>query len=406
MSNNVQTLSGGEFANGAATDNSQTDQFAVYGADNVIEENGGNLTVVGEADPGFKPKGNYDTATTIYLGSANGNSSPANQTTDTITLDGSGNSVLSGPYSSNPDLGHLYKSTISITLTGKGPQGSTNAVDSTYNNIVELVNDLGNTSVTLTGANNEIRLNGDATNTVVAGSGSDIVAIGGNDDNLFGYKTKITLAGNSNIVNVDDVNATVSGGDSDNSIELGDGTNNVSVTGTGNYIEVRGGNNTINAGSGSATVQITGIDGTNGVAFVPDPDDAPVPSSPNDTVTIAGSGDLVQATYENVTVNGTGVTGGATIDLGNGNNAVNLGGNASTVSLGNGSNTVTLTGADNLVQVTSTKGTPGTDTVSVGSKDGNTVNLSFAGGSVTGSGGAKTTTTVTQDPTATTNVTV
>ncbi|MBV9785307.1 MAG: calcium-binding protein [Acidisphaera sp.] len=407
MSNNVQTLSGNQFAYGSAFDNTGTDQFAVYGPDNTIEEDGGNLTVVGEADPGFKPgHGNYDTGTTIFLNGSSNDDGAATKTTDTITLDGSGNSIVN-------NSGYLYKSTISITLTGKGPQNTPNPQAGNYpflanlNNLVALDNVLGTTSVTLTGMNNAVFLNGDATNTVVTGSGNATVYIGNSDDDTFGHKSKITLGGSSNYVAGGDENYTITGGVNLNSISLGDGTNSVSVTGSFNDITVGGGNNVINAGS-RGLVNIVGVDGTDGPTYSnPDgPDDGPVPVSPNDTITMAGSNDTVFATYENVTINGSGATGMATVDLGNGNNAVNLGGNANTISLGDGSNTVTLTGADNLVQVTSTAGTPGTDTVSVGSKDGNTVNLSFAGGSVTGNGNGKTTTTVMQNTAATANVTV
>ncbi|MBV9786316.1 MAG: hypothetical protein JO264_21150, partial [Acidisphaera sp.] len=347
MSNNVQTLTGGEFATGSATDNSQTDQFAVYGPDNTIEEDGGNLTVVGEADPGFKPKGNYDTQTTIHLGG----SSNAVKTTINVTLDGSGNS----------SSGATYKSTIDFTVTGKGPSGDANVTfgddAGTGNNFVDLENQLGTTTVKLVGTDNNIILNGDATNTAVAGNGNEHVEIGDFNDDTFGFTSRVTATGSDNVIDGGDENFTVNAGANINFIRLGDGTNSVTVTGAGNAITVGGGNNVINAGS-DAIVAIDGIDGSDSAAFpgYDDSSDRVVPSNPNDTVTIAGTMDTVQATYENVTVNGTGVTGGATIDLGNGNNAVNLGGNGSTVSLGNGSNTVTLTGADNLVQVTSTKG--------------------------------------------------
>ena len=76
--------------------------------------------------------------------------------------------------------------------------------------------------------------------------------------------------------------------------------------GAGNTVSVWGGDNMIDAGGGGSHVTILGLDGT-GIPTPTDPDgpdDAPVPLSPTDYVTISGAGDSVSATYENVNISG------------------------------------------------------------------------------------------------------
>jgi hypothetical protein len=179
-------------------------------------------------------------------------------------------------------------------------------------------------------------------------------------------------------------------------------------------------------------VKILGVDGLSSPTFTPDPDgsDNPVPPSPTDDVTIAGAGDLITATYENVDVMGSGVTktatvtlgdgnnivilrgtGGNTVTLGNGANSINASGSNSTYTVGDGANGITLSGTSltptpngNTITVNDTSGV-GKDIVQLALGQNNTVNLGDAGGSVTGSatGG---TTTVTQTSTSTSAVTV
>jgi len=227
-------------------------------------------------------------------------------------------------------------------------------------------------------------------------------------DESLGGQSEISLDRDDNSVLGGDANFHISSSGSANKIEVGDGNNTIDVGGTLNTVIVGGGANVIDVGGSNATILILGVDGSDGATYS-DPDalgGGAVSSSSKDTVTIAGSGSVVDATYENVTVKGSRVTASSVLELGNGNDSVTLGGNSNGAVVGDGRNIINFSGANNMLQVTSTAGTPGTDTVDLGSNDGNTVNLSFAGGSVTGSGNGNSITTVTQDPIATTNLTV
>ena len=368
--NFIWTLTGGEFQAGNAIDNTQTDQFQVYGSGNIIETIGGNLIVNGGS---LAPFG-QDTATTIFQGTSFG-------VTDQITLDGGGN-TLDG-------LGSLFGSTVTYTVKGGGGANS-----------VSLNNFGGTTTLSLGGPGNTVILNGDAANKITSTGGGASVSVGSSDDNLFGNSTSIYLGGTGNKVSGGDEDFLVKGGQG--RVVLGDGTNSVILGGGGNNVTVGGGNNTINAGGSTATVNIVGVDGTNGPVYAPDIFDGPVPPSPTDYVTIAGTKDKVTATYENVIIFGTAVTSAATISLGDGNNAIILGGTGgNTVTVGNGANSinatgssssyklgdgpngVTLSGNSNLVSVTDPAGV-GLDKVQLGAGQNNKVSLDHAAGSVAG----------------------
>jgi len=368
--NYIWTLTGGEFQAGNALNNTQTDQFQVYGAGNMILSLGGNLIVNGG---NLAPYGG-DTTTSIML-------DPTSGVTDTMTLGGWDNSLVG--------LGPLFDSTIKFIV--KGVRGG---------NTVNLDNSGGHTGINILGPGNSVTLNGDATNRISSPGGTASITVGSPDDNLFGYSTTIVLGGTGNIVKGGDENFTVSGGQG--TVVLGDGSNNVSMTGTGNSVTVGGSNNTIEAGGSGATVAIRGVDSLDSPNYMPDADDGPVPPSPSDYVIIAGSGDKVSATYENVNVWGIAVTAAATITLGNGNNLIALGGtgdntvtvgnganlinatgNSSSYNLGDGPNGIVLSGNSNIVSVTDPAGI-GLDNVQLGGGSGDTVHLDHAGGSVTG----------------------
>ncbi|MBS0559238.1 MAG: hypothetical protein JSR21_04210 [Proteobacteria bacterium] len=379
----IWTLLGGQTQAGNALNNTQTDQFTVYGADNSIISIGGNLIVNG----GYLAPYGQDTGTSITLqtNGVPGLTPPAlTSVTDTITLDGGGNSLVSN----DP----LTTSTVSMTVYG-----------SAGGNMVDLTNNGGTTTLNLGGAGNSVTLNGNASNSVTSTGGGAAVNIGYADDDLFGYSASVGLGGTGNTVTGGDENFTVSGGQG--TVTVGDGTNNIAMTGTGNSVTVGGGNNTINAGGDGATVNILGVDSENSPSFnggSDGPDDGPVPPSPTDNVTIAGANDVVNATYENVNIYGTAVTAAATITLGDGNNQIWLGGTGDNdVTVGNGANTinatgdnsiynlgsgpngVTLSGNYNDVNVTDPNGT-GQDTVQLGAGAYNSVSFDHAGGSVTG----------------------
>lgn len=405
-------LTGDELENGNAINNTGTDSFDVYGASNTIFEHGGNLSVTGGTQA---PEG-YDTNTTIVLDDTSGKSQ-ANEKI-TVTLQGSDNALIgndsfvaadavAGPAFDDPSFGYAYlnDATVKYTVSGNGSAAG--------DNTVALFNSKGSTTINVAGTGNSITLNGSATNVVKAGSGSDVVTISDNFSANDGYPaanytSKVTLAGSSNQVYGGDSMFTVSGGVNGNTVELGDGNDSVSLSGTKNSIEVGGGVDTITAGSGNDTVQILGLYSADYTTYPGPQSDSPATTIPTDQVTIAGTMDLVTATYENVVVSGSGATGKASISLGNGNDQVTLGGNGNAVNLGDGSlsgdNNVSLTGNNNTVIVNDGSGDTGLTNVSIGTGSGDDVSFGYSGGSVTGTGAG--TTTVTQNTSSGANVTV
>jgi hypothetical protein len=437
-------LNGFGYAAGSATDNSATDVFFVNGGYNQILELGGNLSVSGTTVGSVKDtataisvsgKGVSDVIT------LNGGNNVLDNSSLTYL-----NGTYPGPYNwvlGGPDLS-LTNSTVSYTVAGtvgsnivyldnvSGTNtiklaGNTNTVDlydakantvtftgtsgnnfvflqpgasniAAKTNVVTATASIGGNTVyayattsnkvTLGGGGNNVTLNGNTTNTVSTGTSTALspntVNIGFSDDDNFGFKSTVTLAGSFNTVNGGDENFTISGGVNSNVINLqGDGNNTVTLTGTNNNITVWGGNNTLATGGSNAVVNILGIDGANEIAFVPEAEDPGIIGNPNDFVVIAGTNDTVNATYENVTVSGSGVTSFANINLGNGNNLVVLGGNTNSVNVGNGLNTIALTGNSNTVTVNDFVGS-GNDTVTLGAGTNDKVFFNYAGGSVTG----------------------
>ena len=354
-------LTGGETVFGTAIDNTGTDNFIVGGAANTIVEGGGNLIVNGENVPGA----GWDTATTIDLGNAY-------EVNDQITLDGADN-----VFQATTPGEALVGSTLAITVTGDGLKTGLG------HNVIDLDNVDGVTGARLTGKYNDVALNSDATNTIVTGGGYATVNIGVGDDYNFGYTTSVKLTQSHNTVVAGDQNTTITGGKSDNTVCVGDGNNTISLKGTSNRITVWGGTDNIVAGSGNDTVVVLGSHGANSPVFIYDPS-IPIAEPPTDTVTLAGSMDSVTATYENMMINGTAVTGSATLNFGIGNNAITLGGNASTVNVGDGTNNAAFTGNGNSFSVADPTGL-GTDNVTVGNGVNNVISLDHAGGSVAGS---------------------
>lgn len=400
-------LTGDELENGNAINNTGTDSFDVYGASNTIFEHGGNLSVTGGTQA---PEG-YDTNTTIVLDDTSGKSQ-ANEKI-TVTLQGSDNALIGNDTGYNGITGQSFSyadlddATVKYTVKGNG--------SATGGNTVALFNNAGSTTISLAGTGNSVTLNGSATNVVTAGSGSDVVTI---SDNLAvppndgypaaNYTSTVTLAGSSNQVYGGDSAFTVTGGVNGNTVYLGDGSDDVSLSGTKNAITVGGGNDTITAGSGKDTVNIRGIYDAGDTSYPGPQSNSPATMIPTDQVTIAGTMDVVNATYENVVISGSGVTGNASITLGNGNNQVTLGGSSNSVTLGDGSlsgdNNVSLTGSSDTVIVNDGSSDTGLTNVSLGTGTGDSVSFGYAGGSVTGSGTG--TTTVTQNTSAGSNVTV
>ena len=401
----IYTLTGGEAQAGNAINNTQTDTFQVSGADNIVVGIGGNLNVVGGTFGGSP----LDSNTTVILGS---NPDPGSGVADTINvaLDNGGNKV-------STFLTTYTNSNITVTVGGsaggnnvsldnEGALATNTITLGGSGNDVTLNGALGTNTVTLGGSGSDVTLNGNATNTVSLGGGGADVQIGSFDDDDFGYKSTVTLAGDGNTVKGGDENFTITGGGSNNKIALvGDGNNSVTLTGTGNTISVWGGNNTLDAGGSGATVTIRGVDGDNAPSFDggnDGPDDGPVPSAPLDVVTLRGSGDKVTGTYEDVTVLGLGITntanimlgdgndvlllggtGGNTVTLGNGDDHVTASGNASTYNVGDGHNVFSLTGNANTIIVTDPTGV-GNDKVNLNAGANNIVQLDHAGGSVKG----------------------
>jgi hypothetical protein len=382
----------GQHVVGTANNNTKTDNYEQYGYNNNFFENGGNLTI--NPYTGDKGIAEYAYYTTITLGKAVG-------VTDTIFVDGAYTSVLQAP-------GTKLSGGSSISITAQedfaghdtavlnNPSGI-NAINF-YNTEFETVTLVGATNSVVAGGFSTITLNGNATNSV--STGDSTVTIGSAGDQSFGYNTLIYLgtgsAGNVVVAGDENVSVGTSASTGYNIISLGNGGNGVYLQGQYNRIQVGGGNNTITAGSGNDDVTIVGLDGQSAVkpAFKTVKERAAVPRAPTDSVTLAGSGNAVTATYEDVTVAGTATTGMAVVTLGNGANTVSLAGAYNQVTLGSGANSVALTGDSNLVTITDMTG-KGTDTVDLGSGSGNTVNLGMAGGLVTSEDGAFST--ITQD---------
>jgi hypothetical protein len=435
MANSIWITGSGQAVFGTSLNKGQTDNFLNSGTGNTFTGIGGNINITGIASSGVPTDPPTDSNTAIILDAT---TPPINGVKDTFTLHGNKNSLTdttptTGSTITFKVLGNGGANSVDVTDASKSTITADIGVDATATapaggNTVFIDNTHGTNTVDVGGPDNKVTLNGDATNTVTAGPGAT-VRIGSFDDNLFGFKSTVnftgagnTLEGNSAIPVGGDEDFTVNGaGATGTTVHIGDGNNVITLGGTGNTVSVWGGNNNINAGGSGASVTILGIDGLNGPVPQPDADDAPVPLDPTDNVTIAGAGDSVKATYENVDIAGTGVTGVTTVSLGNGNNSVVLGDNAlgnlasgstvtvgnganvinvtgskDTINLGDGANGVTLSGDGELVNVTDPTGV-GQDIVKLGSGAGplgDTVNLDHAGGKVTGTGTG--TTTVTQ----------
>jgi hypothetical protein len=429
MANSIWITGSGQAVFGTSLNKNQTDNFLNSGVGNTFTGIGGNINITGIASSGVPTDPATDSATAIILDST---TPPISGVKDTFTLHGNKNSLTdttatNGSTITFKVLGNGGSNTVDVTDASKSTITADIGVDGTANapaggNTVFIDNVGGTNTVAVGGPGNKVTLNGDATNSVTAGPGAT-VKIGSFDDDLFGFKSTVTFSGAGNTLGGSglagvggDENFTVNGGGATGTtVHIGDGNNVISLGGTGNTVSVWGGNNNINAGGSGASVTILGLDGTNKATPTdPDgPDDAPVPLDPTDNVTIAGTGDTVKATYEDVNIAGTGVTGATMVSLGDGNNSVVLGDNAlghlasgsivtvgnganvinvtgskNTINLGDGANGVTLSGDGEIVNVTDPTGV-GQDIVKLGSGAGaigDQVNLDHAGGKVTGTG--------------------
>ena len=171
----IQTLTGNQFEHGSAIDNTQTDQFLLFGPNNIVQEGAGNVKVTGVSTQTF----GLDTASTVMLDSATG-------TTDTIRLDGDTNTVMGSTVGSA-----LSGSTVSVTATGVGTLLG--------DNTVSLTNHGGKTTVSLAGSNDSVALNSDATNVIstgqdLAGNGGATITVGSPFDDVFGSRAAATLS--------------------------------------------------------------------------------------------------------------------------------------------------------------------------------------------------------------------
>jgi hypothetical protein len=419
---NPITMTGGQFALGTAVDNTGTDVFSLYGMQNTIVTgttgSAGNLYVFGNpfGNAPNSPALAEDGATTIDIGNSTA-------VTDQITLDQSYNLVASSPSTSitgssvnimfDPQPFYTYWlpndgagfNTVNLNAATSIITVADDAIDPAGHNSATIANAYGKTSVELTGAFDNVVLTGDKADTVVTGAntygsgGNANVSVGALDDDAFGYKSSITVAGSNNNIFVGDANATIGGGYSNNTVAVGDGNDSVTLYGSWNSVTVGGGSNTVSLGGGNSLVNILGFDWTGGPPTPGDPD--PLSSSPNDFVYLSGMYNTVNATYENVTIDPS--SGYSLFNLGNGDNNVTANGDKNTVNVGDGTNVITLSGNSNGITVTDPTGS-GSETINLGGGSSDSVSLDMAGGSVIGTGLG--TTWVNQDPTATNSVMV
>ena len=187
---------------------------------------GGNLTVQ-EGNPSvYGP----DSATSVYLDKYGDPAQPSwgvTGVTDIITLNGSDNLLTNAsPLEEKPTP--IVNSTISFTVLDDGLNGS-NTVSLTHVSsssvtfidnsplgldIVTIDNRNGDTNVTLSGEENTVSVNSDATNSIVFtqfSGGGDTVTVGYFDDDKFGYASSISLVGTGNTVYGGDADLTISG---------------------------------------------------------------------------------------------------------------------------------------------------------------------------------------------------
>ncbi len=399
---NIVKLTGGQTANGTGVGNAATDIYDVSGAANRINDfMGANVNVAGTGDTG----------TGIFLGSGG-------PVTDVISLHGSGN--LIGYYG---DSYGPTNSTIVYTVAANSAGSNEFLIDNVGGVNIVTLGGIGNviasfdsrggylngakSNVISTGGYADITLTSDSNNVIDTthskATGGSYIQIGLDGDGNYNTpgSATIQISGDYNTIETGDETLTITGGGSNNKVNAEDGANTISMMGQGNVIVVGGGNNVIAAGSGNDTIDIEGYEFAgvppNAQAFVEDPR---LPAQPVDSVTLAGSNNVVSSLvganpatgYETVDILGAAATGNATITLGNSANAVALGGYGNKVGLGNGGNTVALTGGGNTVTVTDTTGV-GVDAITLGAGISDTVTLGAAGGSVSGTGTGRTTVT-------------
>lgn len=316
-------LTGGEVQTGSAQNNTQTDRFILYGAQNTIYELGGNLSVAGSDTAQY----GWDSATTIYLGAAT-------SVTDTISLQG-GYNILYGQ-------GLLSASVISYQVHGNGSaQGY---------NIVDLDNLAGVTTIAAGGRGNDITLNGSATNKIVAGSGLDLVSVGTAGDGNLIDATAITLAGIANTVIGGDEQFSISSattGTIGDAILLGNGNDTITVAGNKNHILLGAGSDSVTLTGNQNLVQATDPTGAGGLLVS-------LASSTGNTINFGtGGGEVTTTGASEVTVKQSGSAGvfvnlnqgGGKISLGNGSDTVIAESYAgSSISVGNGNDTLTASG--------------------------------------------------------------
>ena len=333
-------LTGGQTLFTLATGNTQTDNVIVSGAANKIFT-GKTLGGVGGANEiitGANINGVWDSQTQVYLAYT-----PTLGVTDTISLDGGGNKVVTGKVAGT----QLNKANVTVSVSSTLNNGATLG----SNNVV-LNNWGGTTAVSLTGTLNTIWLNDTALNTVVAGGGGAVVTIAADGSALPLGISNITLGDSGNKVTADDARTTVTGGVSFNTITLGNGDDSVTLTGSNNIVTAGngddmvtlgtvalGGNETVTLGNGDNTVTLTGA---------------------NDSVT-AGNGD------NTITVKPALLGGAGTekVVVGNGDNTITVTGPSSSVTVGGGDNTILSCGAKATITIGAANDASSTDFVTL-----------------------------------------
>jgi hypothetical protein len=199
---------------------------------------------------------------------------------------------------------------------------------------VSLVNHGGSTSLSLgndgatvnqfgLGINDNLSLNGDATNNVsfTSGSGADI-SIGAAGDAYYGYASDVSLYGVYDELFGGDEAFSVAGNAGLSLVELGNGDDSLPLGGQKNTVILGNGNDNVTFADGSSTLHIgTGSDnvatgaGRNHLIF------ATGGAGSIDTIDLHGGGNVVDGGNENFTIAG---TASASVHLGDGNNCVTL----------------------------------------------------------------------------------
>ncbi len=236
----------------------------------------------------------------------------------------------------------------------------------------------GNDAVSVLGLYNLIEVGG-GSDQIVAGSGDDIVYLGGNDTepseneyyppgndtvqiyNMYNLVSQTSTGSN-------DANVSVTGGTGYNTVLLGNGMDAVSLGGSYNYVSLGYGNdyvnmpgdyNTITAGDGNDIVALGG--GSDNSVTLGNGDDTVTGTGGDNTVTLGNGSDVItlSGAFESITA-------------GNGNDTVTANGSGDTITLGSGNDNVTALGSDDTITINAAPYSH--DNVNIGSNSLLTIN--------------------------------